>query len=145
MTGCRRHIAPRGALPPDALPTGADGNRRQPRRRRHRSAASSSAPATATAQASSPTVATTLYAVAHRAVLRADVRQNTRQCAPGDAARTPQKGQSAGSPAAAAAAALLRQRRRAPAQWRLLYDASPGATRPGHPSSQKVAEVDTRV
>ena len=39
----------------------------------------------------------------------------------------------------------LGQRRRAPAQWRLLYDASPGATRPGHPSSQKVAEVDTRV
>ena len=50
-------------------------------------------------------VATTPYAVAHRAVLRADVRQNTRQCAPGDSARTPQKGQSAGSPAAAAAAA----------------------------------------
>ena len=36
-------------------------------------------------------VATTPYAVAHRAVLRADVRQNARQCAPGDAARTPQR------------------------------------------------------
>ena len=36
-------------------------------------------------------VATTPYAVAHRAVLRADVRQNARQCAPGDAAHTPQR------------------------------------------------------
>ena len=48
---------------------------------------------------------TTSYAVAHREVLRADVRQNARQWSPGDAARTPQKGQSAGLPAVAAAAA----------------------------------------
>jgi hypothetical protein len=27
----------------------------------------------------------------------------------------------------------------------MLNDAPPGATRPGHPSSRKVAEVDTRV
>ena len=91
----RRPIAPRGALPPDALPTGADG----------------SPAAAVTAAPPHPQPQPQLHpqpsrhAAAHRAVLRADVRHNTRQCEPGDAARTPQKGQSAGLPAAAAAAA----------------------------------------
>ena len=90
-----RPIAPRGALPPDALPTGADG----------------SPAAAVTAAPPHPQPQPQLHpqpsrhAAAHRAVLSADVRHNTRQCAPGDAARTPQKGQSAGLPAAAAAAA----------------------------------------
>ena len=108
----RRPIAPRGALPPDALPTGADG----------------SPAAAVTAAPPHPQPQPQLHpqpsrhAAAHRAVLSADVRHNTRQCAPGDAARTPQKGQSAGLPAVAAAAAG--------AQWRLGHDASPLPARP---------------
>ena len=135
-----RPIAPRGALPPDALPTGADGSpaaavtaapphpqpQPQPQPKPHPPPSRPRYMLSRTGR-SCALMCDRTPDNARQEMLHARPRRDSLQVRP------------------RRLRLQLGQRRRAPAQWRLLYDASPGATRPGHPSSQKVAEVDTRV
>jgi len=124
----------------------ADGSRRQPRRRRHLSVVSSSAPAPATAPASSPTFASASApaAAAAPAGKPADCPfgtcvQHLLVCIVGRSVAHQRKRPSC--------ALQYMAWSRGADQCRLfmLNDAPPGATRPGHQSCQKVAEVDTCV
>ena len=121
-----RPIAPRGALPPDALPTGSDGSPSL-QRRLILSPSPSFIPSRRDMLPRTGRSCALMCDItpdnARQEMLHARPRRDSLQVCP------------------RRLRLQLGQRRRAPAQWRLLS----GATRPGHPSSQKVAEVDTRV